>query len=168
MGAEQIQDPRKAGWMVNTRLSNPNARYPWLRTFLSFGGVSGLGWLLDLSLLLFQVAVLHVPELAANLVSSLVAAGTVFLISRRFIFASVSGNSPLRAATYLLYTVVVVLIASAALQWIANMMSLISRHHLLKFDAAAIAAMAKVIVTPPQLLLNFFMSRLLNEHPLKG
>jgi putative flippase GtrA len=136
-----------------------------MRNFLSFGGLSGLGWLLDMSLLLIQVAVLSVPEFAANMVSSLVAAGTVFLLSRRFIFASAPGKLPLRMASYLLYTVLVVLIASIALHWLADFISRLAQQHMMELGATTVAAAAKILITPPQLLLNFVMSRFMNEQP---
>lgn len=154
--------------MTGTQVNKSAGRAALVRSFLSFGGLSGLGWLLDMSLLLILVAVLRVPEFAANLVSSLVAAGTVFLVSRRFVFASAAGKLPLRTATYLLYTVIVVLIASAALHWISGFISRVARQHIVELDPTTVTAAAKILITPPQLLLNFFMSRFLNERPMEG
>ena len=64
-----------------------------LTAFLKFGSLSGLGWLLDLAILLSLVGGLGAPAFAANIVSSSVAAMSVFLVSRSLIFRRGRGGA---------------------------------------------------------------------------
>ena len=115
------------------------------------------------SLLLLLTGALGASGFVANLVSSLVASATVFLVSRRLVFASAEGRVTLRLAAYLLYTLAVILIASVALQWIAGIIADEAMRRAIPLSQTWIVALAKIIITPPQLALNFLMSRYLNE-----
>lgn len=154
--------------MTGIQAGQPRRRVSTLRSFLGFGGLSGLGWLLDLSLLLLLVGAVGVPNFLANLLSSLVAAGTVFLVSRRVVFSSAEGKVSFRLAAYLLFTVLVVLIASAAFKLVVDLIEHETAQRALLLLPTVVVAAAKIIITPPQLVLNFLMSRYLNERVLDG
>ena len=55
---------------------------PWLINFLKFGGLSGLGWIADTCILLLLVRLTGMAPFAANIISSCIAALSVFLLSR--------------------------------------------------------------------------------------
>ena len=154
--------------MTGVQAGRPRTRASLLRSFLGFGGLSGLGWLLDFSLLLLLTGALGAPGFVANLVSSLVASATVFLVSRRLVFASAEGRVTFRLAAYLLYTLAVILVASVALQWIAGLIGHEAARRAIPLSPTWVVASAKIIITPPQLALNFLISRYLNERVMNG
>ena len=84
----------------------------WFAAFLKFGGLSGMGWLLDFALLLSMVGAFGVPPFVANVISSSTAALTVFLLSRRLIFDRSEGALGTRIAVYLVYTLCLITAAA--------------------------------------------------------
>lgn len=136
---------------------------PLLVSFLRFGGLSGLGWLADACILLALVGFFGVAPFIANLVSSSIAALSVFLISRELVFNKASGRTALRIAAYLAYVLVLICVASVAVQLISTWLREFAEGHRLALSATAAAGVAKVIVTPPQLVLNFLVSRFMSE-----
>lgn len=141
---------------------------PVLVRFLRFGGLSGLGWIADTCILLALVTWASLPPLAANVISSCVAALSVFLLSREAVFEKAAGGAGRRAGLYLVYTLAVIAIASLCVQalaaWIGGLMAADG----VAASRTAAAGIAKVLVTPPQLVMNFLMSRYLSERPMKG
>lgn len=138
----------------------------WLAAFLKFGGLSGMGWLLDFALLLSMVGVLGVPPFIANVISSSIAALTVFLVSRRFIFDRSEGALGTRIAVYLLYTLCLITAAAGAMALIIHVLAGLGQANGYAPSAAVLTACAKVLITPPQLLLNFLMSRHMSERAM--
>ena len=141
---------------------------PLLIRFVKFGGISGLGWIADISILLCLVRLLGMPPLAANIISSVTAAIGVFLLSREMVFRKAEGRVGLRVAFYLAYTSTVICVASLCLQAIAAWLGAMAAANGIALSGIAGAAGAKVLVTPPQLILNFVMSRFLSERDMKG
>lgn len=137
--------------------------HPVLVPFLKFGGLSGLGWLADAAILLALVGFLGVVPFAANLVSSSVAALSVFLLSRELIFAKAAGRTALRIAAYLAYVFLLICVASVGVQLISTWAREFAEAHRTTLSATAVAGIAKVLVTPPQLILNFMVSRHMSE-----
>jgi putative flippase GtrA len=149
---------RTAAWplhMIDRRRTWP--------TFLRFAGLSGAGWLADFGLLMLFVGVAGISSFTANLMSSLIAASAVFMMSRRVVFAPTSKGWRLRLAGYLLYTVLVIFIASVALDQITLLLRHVAAGLNMTIPLVVLSALAKIAVTPPQLLLNFAVSRTLNE-----
>ena len=137
-----------------------------MRKFLQFAGLAGCGWLLDFAILLVLVRTGALAPGRANLVSSLTAAATVFLVSRALVFEGRAGAVPARLGLYLLYVLGVILAASAVVGVLtARLTSPAGLLGLHLAGGTAAAAAAKVLVTPPQLVLNFFVSRFLSERP---
>lgn len=138
------------------------APYP-LRKFVQFAALAGCGWLLDFCLLLALVRVAGAAPSVANVVSSMTAAASVFLVSRIYVFGGASGSVHLRLGAYLVYTLAVILAASAVVGLlVARFASPAGLFGARIAGATAAAAAAKVLVTPPQLILNFFVSRFLS------
>ena len=137
-----------------------------LVSFLQFSGLSGLGWLLDVSILLLLVGASGVPVFAANIVSSSTAALCVFLLSRHFVFERRTHALGTRIAIYMAYTLCMILAAAAALQAIVSFLGGLEVLRPMHLSATVLAGVAKVIVTPPQLLLNFFMARAMSERTI--
>lgn len=137
-----------------------------LERFWRFAGLSGVGWLFDFTLLLVLVHSVHLPAGLANIVSSCCAALCVFLISRLIVFRGRENELSLRLVAYLLYTLVLILMASGILGALTRFFTPFAVEHCGKYHSVLVAALAKIIITPPQLLLNFLVARKLNETSL--
>ena len=136
---------------------------PLLMAFLKFGGLSGLGWIADTCILLALVSFVGMMPFLANIISSCIAALSVFLASRELVFAKASGRTGLRVLGYLAYVLVLICIASLFVQLISTGLRGLAEAYHLALSATLVAGIAKVIVTPPQLVLNFLMSRFMSE-----
>lgn len=128
---------------------------------LRFAGVAGAGWLLDALVLLAAVAFASLPAMLANILSSLVAASFVYLVSHHHVHHGPPGTPAIQLALYILYTLLVILAASAAIGLFVPPLA-----RLLPEEGAVLAA--KILVTPPQFACNFLVSRLLARHSFGG
>ncbi len=140
------------------------------RTLVALGrfvALSGCGWLLDLCILVALSRLADWPLFAANVASSITAASVVFLLSRAHIFNAAEGGLPVRLSAYVAYTLALIVVASSALQLLApgvrNVLAMVAPGF---ENETMVTTLAKVIVTPPQLALNFLMSRFLSERAL--
>lgn len=134
-----------------------------LSQFLHFTGLAGAGWLLDFALLQVFATVLHFPIALGNIFSSCIASLFVFTLSRRVIFNKASGNVFSRFAFYSLYTLAVILAASLLAAYVQAAIEAICRAWNVEFSKGLIVAATKIAITPPQLLLNYFVSKFLIE-----
>ena len=125
--------------------------------------MSGCGWLFDVCLLATLVEVAKLGPAWANLISSLCAASVVFLVSRERIFSGAAGSPAARLAVYLTYTALQVAVASAAIGLLARPIAGEARLLGLAGVATLAAVLAKIIVTPVQLGLNFVVAGRLNR-----
>ncbi|MCE7797473.1 GtrA family protein [Sphingobium sufflavum] len=130
---------------------------PVHRDLLRFTLLSGACWLVDMALLLaLTYAGWHAA--VANIASSLITAAMVYLLSSRHIHDGKAGVASPRLILYLVYTLLVILIASwlmaILVHWLEAAMPL-------RLPGAVLVVVAKVGVTPPQLVGNFFMSRMI-------
>lgn len=118
-----------------------------------FALLSGGCWLFDTSVLLLLTNELLLQPMTANVVSSLAAAAIVYTISHHHIHGGIDDWRGLRLAAYIIYTLVVILIASFLLGqlqiWFGGFLN----------NAAVITLAAKIAITPPQLVCNFLVSR---------
>lgn len=128
---------------------------------LRFASVAGAGWLLDALVLIAAVAFAGLPAMLANILSSLVAASFVYLVSHHHVHHGRPGMPAVQLALYILYTLLLILAASAAIGLLVPALV-----RLLPEEGAVLAA--KILVTPPQFLCNFLVSRLLARHSLGG
>lgn len=140
--------------MARPEMSVPPHRTPLVRDAARFAALSGGCWMLDLAVLLALTWGMSWRPATANVVSSLIAAAVVYWVSHRRIHDGARRGQPIRLAVYLVYTSGVIFLASAALGHLRPV-----------FEGLAMAVaqatiLAKVAVTPPQLLCNFVVSRL--------
>jgi putative flippase GtrA len=123
-----------------------------VQTILRFAIVAGLGWLIDASLLLSAVRLAGAPAGPANMLSSLVAAAFVYLVAHRRVHQGQPNLVPLRLGLFVGYTVCLVALVSLLLAVIVRALE-----PQLPGGLAVLAA--KILVTPPQFLCNFIVSR---------
>lgn len=134
----------------------PSLAMPRRLGFDRFVLLSGCGWLLDTGMLLSLTHFGLLPTNVANVLSSATAATVVFVVARHWVHAGASDRLAFRLGLYLLYTAIVILLASLAI-------GLIDARLAPRLSAFGIGwssvLIAKIIITPPQLICNFWVSR---------
>lgn len=131
-----------------------------LRQAIRFVGLSGIGWLMDFAVYTLLSFILSNLALV-NMISSLVGASFVFLVSTRFVFQN-SHRIPLylKYAVYIGYQLLLIWLISLLLAKI-NLLLL----GLLGSTVLAVfcPTLSKIIVTPITMCLNFFVSKFVIE-----
>ncbi len=155
--------PCLTGNMQTSQIESIPARRSRLASFLRFGGLSGLGWLVDFTLLLLMVHFAGMPPFRANLISGTTAATLVFIASGRYVFSGGSHRRGLRTAIYIGYTLLVIVAASAAVKYCALLVLHLGAG-IPRITPTTAAAIAKIIVTPLNFILNFFVAKLTSEY----
>ena len=151
-----------------------SVRMPAVRTalrlsFVKFAGLSGLGWLLDTAILMGLTMLGVLAAFSANIVSSSTAALSVFLLSREVVFSKAPRALLLRAVSYLVYTLTVILLASALLgELVPLLLPLAEQMGAGRWGQLIAVGVGKVTITPPQLLLNFLVARFFAERHIVG
>jgi hypothetical protein len=78
------------------------------------------------------------------------------------VFRAPSGQYLVRTGLYTLYTCVVIVLASAAMPGALLLAKALTSQYALPLNEGAEVLLAKAFITPPQLLANFCMARLLS------
>lgn len=131
---------------------------------LRFGIISGATWLLDFAVLYLLVRFAHLPVFIANLLSASLAATIAFLLSHKLAFRGRRDRLLLRTLFYSAYTFAIILLASAAISYVAAAAHSLSDARHLHFTTGTCALIAKLVVTPINFLLNFFVARLVSQY----
>lgn len=137
------------------------------RSFLQFACLAGAGWLLDVCILLALSYEGGVGPAYANIISSCVAASLVFIVSRYFIHKEMKGSTVYKTAVYLIYTLVLIFFMSYVMQCVLfGFYYFLSMAHFSEFkmEKQLLVFLAKVVITPPQLICNYFMSRFISQY----
>ncbi|HEY8024171.1 MAG TPA: hypothetical protein VIF60_06375 [Burkholderiaceae bacterium] len=129
-----------------------------MKNALHFIGIAGIGWLADTAVFLVVVWLLHGTPFFANLAGGLLGASITFLAARERIFIERTGRTSVRLGVYLAYTLLLLFVASAAVQGVAMVLG--QAVHAIPAQWAAL--LAKFIVTPFTLALNFVTAKFLN------
>jgi putative flippase GtrA len=124
-----------------------------------FALVAGCGWLIDAACLVTFSR--FAPAGLANVASSLIAAAFVYAVAHRYVHDGHPALVGVRLALYVCYTLVLIVGASFAL------VGVIGAIRAYVPQSAAIIC-AKVVITPPQFVCNFLMSRALARARLAG
>lgn len=131
-----------------------------LRQAARFIGLSGLGWLLDFTI--YTLLSLRLSNLAMNnIISSLAGASFVFAFSTRFVFQD-SHRIPLgwKYFIYIAYQLALIFLISELLAYINGLIAAgFSAPLILRFSAV----IAKIIVTPITMTINFFAMKCVIE-----
>jgi putative flippase GtrA len=123
--------------------------------------LSGGGWLIDCGLLLFLSGLVGIHVSLSNLISSSVAALLVFTVSRFAVFDTRQNRPAVATLLYFVYTCCVIAIASALIGLVVIALQRLIENLPVSLNSREISFTAKVLITPPQLLANFWMSRCL-------
>ena len=130
-----------------------------IHPFIKFGALSGAGWVLDSVLLIVLSQKAGISLSIANFISSSIAALLVFTVARYFVFYVRSANSLLKTLLYFCYTCAIIVIASSFIEPIVLLVQYLFSKFTIEATSGQIAFSAKVIITPPQLIANFLVSR---------
>lgn len=119
--------------------------------------------MLDCFLLLIIAGGFGVSPQPANFLSSSIAALTVFTVSRFLVFTPAGDDYRLKTLVYAIYTLLVILAASALIGAAHDLSYTLTEASGISLSQPEHLFMAKVFITPPQLLANYLMSRYLIE-----
>lgn len=131
--------------------------------FIRFIGISGIGWCIDFSLYLVFTSAFHWPVFISNCLSAVPAVTLVFTVSTAKIFQKTSGKVPVygKYAIYLVYQLCLLLIVSSLGQWLSD--SVILKAGDVMVIAKLSKVIAKIMITPVTMVMNFFMMKVLTE-----
>jgi len=132
-----------------------------MRRFFGFAGISGLGWLIDLSLFSLLSLATDLGPFAANLLSAGVAVTFVYFASARHVFRYRGGYLLAKLLAYIAFNVLAITAASAAIGLLASAISGPLGELAGKDGEALAGLLAKIAVTPLTLAANFAFSRVL-------
>jgi putative flippase GtrA len=136
------------------------------RQGLRFVVLSGIGWSIDTTVFTLLVATTPLTVLLANIVGGACGASFAFLTSRRWVFSGVGSKTTLRLTLYLVYTVLLILTASVLVDLVHAGLTALAESAGSSAPRAAIALVAKCLVTPLLLASNFFVARHLARREL--
>lgn len=134
-----------------------------LQKFIRFVGISGVGWCLDFGIYILLTMVLHMEPFVANWISSFPAITLVFVVSTSKIFKKRQSRVSLKAKylIYIAYQAVLLLCISYVCQMLSNFIqNTFSAHEVIVSSAKLLA---KIIVTPITMVMNFFVMRYMTE-----
>ncbi|NJL07121.1 MAG: hypothetical protein HC900_01845 [Methylacidiphilales bacterium] len=129
---------------------------------LRFVGLSGLGWIIDTSVYMLLVSGAGLRVFVAGMIGGLCGASFAFLTSSRLVFSNRRDGLGRRLLVYLLYTVVQIIIAAALIDMLAVALQAAVTHFGIAVPWPAIAFLAKCIITPFLLAMNYVVARRLN------
>lgn len=131
-----------------------------LKQAFKFIGLSGVGWLLDVTVYML-LGIVSANLALNNIISSWVGVSFVFIFSTRYVFQNHS-RIPLRSkyVIYLLYQAILIWLISHLLVYIYGVVY----NYLALLHLTMLAALtAKILVTPITMVLNFIVMKGLIE-----
>jgi len=131
------------------------------KIFLGFALLSGLGWLCDFLTFAALVKVLAADGFWANVVSSYVGVTFVWFVSLRTLFRRRTSGSARFLLGYWTYQFFSILLYSQLLEAVANSLPAMA---VLAQSGHSVDILAKLIITPFNLLSNFVFMKLLTRH----
>lgn len=127
---------------------------------LKFFGISGIGWILDIITFSSLNSFFHINIIVANIFSSFIAITFVFLSSTRKLFQNNSKISlKYKYIIYLLYQIVIVLCSSFIINSVNDFILGLN----LEFLASYTNIVAKIIVTPFTMIINYIAMTIIVE-----
>ena len=127
---------------------------------LKFFGLSGIGWLMDVSIYSILSYIFNINVGIANIISSFVAVTFVFTTSTRKIFKNTqSFKLRYKYIAYLIYQVLLITLSSFVIAFLKDFIVGLSISWLNNY----VNILVKIIVTPFTMVLNYIVMSLLIE-----
>ena len=130
-----------------------------IRQFIAFFGISGIGWCIDVGI--YMLLNQWMEAVYANLISATVGVSFVFWVSTRKTFYKNLNRISIRGkyCIYLIYQCCAITVASFVIGMIKNMLLYYGGEILINYSNI----LAKIMVTPFTMILNFLFMKLLIE-----
>jgi len=131
-----------------------------LKQAIKFIGFSGIGWLIDFSI--YNILGFISSNLFLNnMISSWFGVTFVFIFSTRKVFVSNDGTTlKYKYLIYILYQLVLIFSISGLLSWISRW---INTHSAIAMIHQFSGLIAKIVVTPVTMILNFIVMKIVIE-----
>ena len=136
-----------------------------LRRPLQFAGLSGIGWLIDTAVYLALIGNFHFSVFYAGVLGGICGASFGFLTANRFVFPGGTRGLSRRLTTYIVYTTLLIIVASALVDLVCRGLWCAAAYFKLVASWPTIAFLAKCVVTPALLTANFLLARKLSQKP---
>lgn len=130
---------------------------------LKFATISGVGWLLDTAVYMFLVTYVGMGVFLANIAGGVVGGAFAFVTAHRFVFGGGAGKFKSKLTIYVIYTAMLVIIASGLVDLTAEGLRHVANYAQLLIAWPLIAFLAKCLITPALLATNFLVARALSR-----
>ena len=126
-----------------------------------FFGISGIGWIIDMSIYTFLSSVFNMQVMVVNILSSLVAVTFVYITSTKKLFENNSNKFSVKKKyiLYIIYQIIMILLSSYIIGSIAVFLPHIKINIITKYSKI----IAKIIFTPITMIINFIFMKILIE-----
>lgn len=126
--------------------------------------ITGLGWIIDVIIFYMLSKFVNIPTMAANIISSGIAATYVYIFSTKKVFTN-SGRYSLKTKyiVFILYQFCLIFISSYIISVIATNLSILFEENNYKFLLDNVKLVAKIINTPITMIVNFIVMKVLIE-----
>ncbi len=128
---------------------------------LGFFGISGIGWLMDFAIFTVLGFLAWTPVEVNNMISSGVGVTFVFIFSTRKLFQN-TGRIPLpvKYLIYIVYQILLISAVSVLVGWLSGwLFGVIPWEGIARFSPI----IAKILITPFTMVLNFIFMKILIE-----
>lgn len=141
------------------------SKYPLIYKFYKFFITSGIGWLLDFSIVWLLVSLAGISPFFANAAGSTIGILFVFFTSLYKIFENNGKFIILKLLLYIVYSIFLILSMSLLVQFLSDnvVFNTMSGYFITWLLPVPVALIAKVILTPVSLILNFFVVKSIVE-----
>lgn len=130
-----------------------------IKQALSFFLVSGIGWLLDMTI--YTILSNFIAITISSIISSSVAVSYVYFVSTKKIFENKETfNIKTKYLFYIIYQIIMILTSSFIIGYLNNF---ILKHISLSFIIKFSKICAKIIITPFTMIINFIFMKFLME-----
>jgi putative flippase GtrA len=130
---------------------------------LKFATLSGIGWLLDTAVYMSLVTYVGMGVFLANIAGGVCGGAFAFVTAHRFVFGEGPGKLTSKLTIYVIYTAMLVIIASGLVDLTAEGLRYLANSVQLPIAWPLIAFLAKCLITPLLLATNFFVARALSR-----
>lgn len=135
--------------------------FKFIKQALVFFGISGIGWLMDITIYTILTSLTKINPMYVNILSSIVAVTFVYITSTKKLFINRENAISLKKKyiIYVVYQIFIIILSSYVIGVLAFLLSGVSISFIVKFAKIT----AKIIVTPFTMVINFLFMKFLIE-----
>ena len=138
-----------------------NRIFSLIKQAFMFFGISGIGWLMDMTIFTIITHLTPIEATYANIFSSIVAVTFVYITSTKKMFINKENSINLKAKylIYVIYQILMIVLSSYIIGALAVILANLEYSFVIKFAEI----IAKIIVTPFTMVINFLFMKFLIE-----